>query len=289
MQEFEKIDDIAKLGFSEHPRLSEYRRLVYPVVSRRAGGLSLGININPDKKCTFDCVYCQVDRDKKITGLSVEVDRIVEELEWWLKTIVEEGGVYQGFPLKDISIAGDGEPTTFKALPELIQEVITTKRRFGLDQCGIVLFTNGSRIDRQDLRNVFPDFFANHGDIWFKLDYWNERSLKEINRTRIPAERLLENLIKLGREYPLTLQSCFFSWKGEKFEEHLYQEYIEFIRTVVEKGVKIKRIQAYTLARVPTDSRAVPWSDREMDRLCRYLRHHLPVDVENYYEKGKET
>jgi hypothetical protein len=32
-------------------------RFVYAVVSARARGLSVGINMCPDKNCNFDCVY----------------------------------------------------------------------------------------------------------------------------------------------------------------------------------------------------------------------------------------
>ncbi len=39
----------------------EAGRLVYPVVSRRSGGLSLGVNLFPEAKlCSFDCPYCEV-------------------------------------------------------------------------------------------------------------------------------------------------------------------------------------------------------------------------------------
>ena len=45
-----------------HPRTFQENRFVYPVLSRRSHGLSVGINLNPDKICNFDCIYCQVDR-----------------------------------------------------------------------------------------------------------------------------------------------------------------------------------------------------------------------------------
>ena len=47
---------------SDHARLFEHNRFVYPVLSRRSGGISIGVNLNPDKICNFDCIYCQVDR-----------------------------------------------------------------------------------------------------------------------------------------------------------------------------------------------------------------------------------
>lgn len=37
-------------------------RFVYAVISQRAHGLSIGVNMNPDRFCNFDCVYCEVNR-----------------------------------------------------------------------------------------------------------------------------------------------------------------------------------------------------------------------------------
>ena len=65
-------DDSPRVGRSEagpdsdalqdHPRTHAGNRYVYPVISRRAGGLSIGINLSADKLCNFHCIYCQVDR-----------------------------------------------------------------------------------------------------------------------------------------------------------------------------------------------------------------------------------
>ena len=46
----------------DRPRDWLGNRFVYAVISARARGLSLGVNVNPDKKCNFDCSYCEVDR-----------------------------------------------------------------------------------------------------------------------------------------------------------------------------------------------------------------------------------
>ena len=44
-----------RLDFTDHRRDLGENRYVYAVVSRRAGGLSIGVNLNPDKVCNFDC------------------------------------------------------------------------------------------------------------------------------------------------------------------------------------------------------------------------------------------
>src|SRR5437660_12694832 len=56
----------------DHSRQFADFTFVYPVISRRSRGLSVGVNLNPDKVCNFDCVYCEVDR--RIPGKVSQVD-----------------------------------------------------------------------------------------------------------------------------------------------------------------------------------------------------------------------
>ena len=56
------MSEIPLPQFAAHPRTYHENKFVYPVLSRRSGGISIGVNLNPDKICNFDCIYCQVDR-----------------------------------------------------------------------------------------------------------------------------------------------------------------------------------------------------------------------------------
>lgn len=284
----QKLDEIVKLDVSSHPRLSEYDRHVYPVVSRRAKGLSLGVNLNLDRKCNFSCVYCQVDRTVPLPKMQLTPSQINEELELFLTELVANGGLYQGHPLKDICIAGDGEPTIVKALPEVIRNIIKIKAKFGLSDCKIVLLTNGTRTNRQDLMEVFPEFFKNNGEIWFKLDAWNQESLEKINRSNVPFKKILENLIEVGKQFPIVLQSCLFNWEKQPITSSYYSSYLESIQSLLDKEVQLSLIQLYTLARKPAELEARPWSDDVMRELGKKLRETLPVKVDVYFEKGKE-
>ena len=102
-----------------HPRTFHENRFVYPVLSRRSHGLSLGINLNPDKICNFDCIYCQVDRTSQAETRFVELDAVTAELESLLG-LVSDGSIWDDpsfadVPgelrrLNDIAFSGDGEP-----------------------------------------------------------------------------------------------------------------------------------------------------------------------------------
>src|SRR6186997_2939354 len=77
-----------------HARLFEHNRFVYPVLSRRSGGISVGVNLNPDKICNFDCIYCQVDRRSQSETRFVETDALVKELRETLE-LVASGHIYE--------------------------------------------------------------------------------------------------------------------------------------------------------------------------------------------------
>ena len=79
---------------SDHARLFEHNRFVYPVLSRRSGGISIGVNLNPDKICNFDCIYCQVDRRSASEVPFVEVDTLLAELRSTLE-LVTSGALYE--------------------------------------------------------------------------------------------------------------------------------------------------------------------------------------------------
>jgi len=63
------------------PRAFLGNRFVYAVISQRARGLSIGINMNPDKVCNFDCAYCEVNRDIPARDRTVDLKVLAVELE----------------------------------------------------------------------------------------------------------------------------------------------------------------------------------------------------------------
>ncbi len=86
---------------TEHPRTYHENKFVYPVLSRRSHGISLGINLNPDKVCNFDCIYCQVDRRTAAVTTFVETGRLLAELERTLD-LVASGALYDDPPFDHV-------------------------------------------------------------------------------------------------------------------------------------------------------------------------------------------
>src|SRR5690349_1293057 len=85
---------------TQHPRRFEDNRFVYPVLSRRSGGISIGVNLNPDKVCNFDCIYCQVDRRTTSETRFVAMEQLLEELEHTLQ-LVASGELFEHGKFKE--------------------------------------------------------------------------------------------------------------------------------------------------------------------------------------------
>src|SRR5687767_15913296 len=118
-----------ELTFADHDRGLDGNRYVYAVLSRRARGLSIGVNLNPDKVCNFDCPYCQVDRTVPGGPSGIDLDLLEAELSRLLGW-VRDGSLWEHPPfhtvapelrrVADIAFAGDGEPTTPAAFPQAV-------------------------------------------------------------------------------------------------------------------------------------------------------------------------
>ena len=164
---------------SLHERSFENNRFVYPVLSRRSRGLSVGVNLNPDKVCNFDCIYCQVDRTSQNETRFVQMNQLLVELREVLALVVS-GEIFrterfkdtpqQLRRLNDIAFSGDGEPTTYKNFDEIIASCATVKRNAGLDDVKLVLITNASMFHRPHVERGLELLDANQGEIWAKLD-----------------------------------------------------------------------------------------------------------------------
>ena len=167
----------SKLTTSNHSSDIVGLKYVYPVLSRRAGGLSIGINFNTNNACNWRCIYCQVPH--LITGVAPALDfRLLEdELRSFLDNVLH-GDFYDRFEvdadkrvIKDIAIAGDGEPTSLKEFApavELIGKIATEAGVF--PKSDYVLITNGSLVHQARVQEGLRVLKRYGGEVWFKLD-----------------------------------------------------------------------------------------------------------------------
>jgi len=277
---------------TDHPRLFHENTFVYPVLSRRSHGISIGVNLNPDKVCNFDCIYCQVDRRSAAVIEFVETERLLEEVEQTLD-LVQSGALYRDErfaetpePLRrlnDIAFSGDGEPTTFRNINRIVADVAAIKRRRGLDPVKMVMITNASMFHRPNVREALAILDRNQGEIWAKLDAGTDAYYRRIDRTRIPFQRILTNLNDAARVRPLVIQSLFMRVEGVGPSAGEIAAFCDRLNEVLAEGGAIHRVQVYTVARRPAESFVAPLPPEEVDVIADAVRERVKVPVETYY------
>ena len=244
----------------DRPRDFLGTRFVYAVISSRAGGLSLGVNMNPDKRCNFDCAYCEVDRRVPSRETKLDVDVMAQELRKTI-TFIRSGKLvahpaYRTLPtellqLRQVALSGDGEPSLAENFMEALQAVVRV-RALG-DFFKIVLITNGTGLDHpQVLRGL--EYLTQSDEIWIKLDGGTQAFLEKVNHPGVALEKILENILLVGKQRPVVVQSLFPAIHGEEPPFDEIREFATRLKDLKTAGAQISLVQIYSAARPGSQS-----------------------------------
>jgi wyosine [tRNA(Phe)-imidazoG37] synthetase (radical SAM superfamily) len=284
----------------ELPIVRDHRRqwrdclYVYPVIARRSRGLSIGVNLNPEKRCTFSCVYCQVDRRSRRELHSVDIETLRRELDLAIAEALG-GGLWReerfaATPpelrrVNDIAFSGDGEPTCLANFGQAVQAAAEARRQARLESLKLIVITNASSLDQPQVAASLPILDANNGEIWAKLDAGTEAAFRRINRPKSPIslEEIVANITEIARGRPVVIQSMFFRAAGQAPPAEEVAAYCRRLQEIIQGGGRIKLIQVYSVARVPAEKNVSALSAEELEAICRVVRRALPgVAVESY-------
>ncbi|QDU72901.1 radical SAM protein [Mucisphaera calidilacus] len=276
---------------SSHPRHWRQFRVVYPVMSRRSGGLSVGINLSPDGLCNFDCTYCQVDRSKLAENAPVDLDELHGELSVMLG-LIRSGDFwtdpdFEGLPedrrvLRDLSFSGNGEPTASPLFPAAVDMVLGLRDASGLDGVKVVVITNGTLLHREPVKKAIGRL-GDRGEVWAKLDAGTQAYYEKIDRSAVPLERSVGNMVQASQVHPLTIQTMLLRDSSGPMPDTEFMAYIARLRTILDRGGVITGVQLYTVAREPQESDVEPLTEEELEQRAAQLRDALPeLDVRIY-------
>lgn len=277
---------------TQHERRFEANRFVYPVLSRRSKGISLGVNLNPDKICNFDCIYCQVNRTTPGESKFVATEQLLHELRDLLQLTASgelfQTSKFQSTPpalrrLNDLAFSGDGEPTTYTNFDELIDACASLKRELGLHDVKMVLITNASMFHRPHVQRGLEILDQNQGEIWAKLDAGTADYFKLVDRTTIPFQRVLDNIQQAARVRPLVIQSLFMRVNDEPPTPAELAAYCDRLNEITAGGGAIKLVQIYTVARRPAESFVHSLEDAEVDAIRELVLARTGLSAESYY------
>jgi wyosine [tRNA(Phe)-imidazoG37] synthetase (radical SAM superfamily) len=284
----------APAGYYHHPRRFLGSRMVYPVLSRRSRGVSIGVNLFPCKLCNFNCLYCQVLSENDPKGVVPKVDPAALERE--LREMLEMaagGKLYEHEPfskapaelrrLNDIALSGDGEPTLIKEFAEVCRVCVSVKTSLKLGGVKVILLTNASRLHLPAVERGLDILYGDEGEIWAKLDAGTEAYFQFLNQASIPYDVVLNNIIRSAKIRPIVIQSLFVRVDGNRTAPAEVRAYAEQLKAILSTGGTIRQIQIYTVARPCRDPRISRLSREELEQITAEIQSEVAVPLVTYY------
>lgn len=250
------------LSIRDHSRDSAGLEYVYPVISRRAGGVSVGINLNPNNACNWRCIYCQVPELKRGSAPPINLPKLEQELRGFLRDVFEGDFLARHVPddarrVNDIAISGNGEPTSAAGFDTIVKSIRAVRDEFAAARAlKIILITNGSLVQRPGVQRGLVALAEAGGEIWFKIDSATRAGIQRINSIDSTPARVLKNLLTAAALCPTYIQTCMFMRDAETPSEGEQSAYLALLGNALEQGAILRGVYLYGLARPPMQPEA---------------------------------
>jgi wyosine [tRNA(Phe)-imidazoG37] synthetase (radical SAM superfamily) len=260
---------------------------VYAVVSARARGLSVGVNLSPDKVCNYNCYYCEVHRNGDHPE-PLNVDIMAAELKKTLELVragrLRERPWYHSLPdellqLRHVALSGDGEPTLSPSFREALQAVVHVRALGGFPFFKLVLITNATGLDLPYVQEGLKHF-TKSDEVWAKLDGGTQAYVNRVNRSDVPLEKVLSNILMLGRQRPIVIQSLFPAIGHEEPPLEEIEQYARRLLELKQGGADISLVQVYSATRPSANSACGHLPLKVLSRIAQKVRRTTGLRAE---------
>lgn len=265
-----------------HERGPRGNSLVYPALSRRAGGISIGINLFPERKaCSFDCPYCEVLPFP--AGEAFSLQALAEDLDELLGSLQITPASKSS--IKDLCFSGNGEPTLSPYLPEALDLAAAARAKFGLDPVSVPvrIITNSTGFLNQEIASCLSAFHAREGlSVWAKLDAGTQEWFRTVSGSGFDLDTLSAAIADFSRQVPVTIQTMLCSIDGVRPDLVEARSYALRIKAMRSAGARMEQLHFYTVARKPIDSRVKPIADASILEFMREVSNSLDFSIPMY-------
>ena len=200
-----------EIGAVTDHRSREGGAIIYPVYSRRSGGLSVGINLFPDRKlCSFNCPYCEV------FPFETDIAFNLQTMKTALNSAILEAKE-NNIPVKDICFSGNGEPAMSPFFIDAVNAASAIRSEL-VPGAKLVLITNGTGLLHNDMFQFLKTAAVSpvNLSLWLKLDAATESWYGLVNRSAVPHDLLLSHIMDFAASgAPFTVQTMLCTINGE--------------------------------------------------------------------------
>jgi wyosine [tRNA(Phe)-imidazoG37] synthetase (radical SAM superfamily) len=263
-------------------------RFVYALISQRAHGLSIGINLNPDKCCNFDCAYCEINREVPGRDSKVDLDVLAAEFENLLSLTyaqrLREFPYFQTVPtelleLKGVALSGEGEPTLGPQFSEIVREVVHVRSSGRFPFFKLVLITNAVGLDLPEVRQGLQ-LLTSRDEIWAKLDAGTQEYMDRVNRASVSLQKVLANILLVGRERRIVIQSLFPLLNDQEPTAQEIEYYVGHLQQLKNDGAQISLVQVYSAHRPSHHPECGHLPLKSLSRIAQRVRECTGIPAE---------
>ena len=273
-------------AFRNLPREFLGNRFVYAVISSRARGLTVGVNMNPNQACNYQCPYCEVVRTPEMADMKLDLKVLTRELIH-VVALAQCGRMHEMkqfasapaelLTLKEVALSGDGEPSLVSNFDEIVKEVLLIRQM--LSHFKLVVITNGSGLHRPTVQRGI-ERLAPEDEIWIKLDAGTEDYMRRINGAQASMETTLRNILVIARRRPVVIQSLFTILEEEAPSEEEITAYIERLNALKDEDAQISLVQVYSACRPPAKPGCKHLPLAQLSHIARRVRDETGLNAE---------
>lgn len=256
----------AQLTVRDHDRDLAGFKYVYAVLARRSGGVSVGINLNPNNACNWHCAYCQVPGLVRGKPPAIDLGLLEHELRSFLADLLQGRWMQRFVPegareIRDIAFSGNGEPTSAAEFGAALDLVLRVRDEFdlaggqGREGVPVRLITNGSLMHRASVQDAVRRLGEAGGEVWFKVDGGTTEAIERINGVRLQPATVARKLARCAALCPTWVQTCMFRWDGRAPDDADIDAYLALLEAA---GIgALRGVLLYGVARPSMQPEAV--------------------------------
>ncbi|MEI6562590.1 MAG: radical SAM protein [Verrucomicrobiota bacterium] len=275
------------LGAYRHqPREFLGNRFVYAVISSRARGLTVGVNMSPNQACNYACPYCEVVRRPEMAEQKLDLKVLTRELIH-VVALAQCGRIHELKPfsaapvellaLKEVALSGDGEPSLVANFDEIVKEVLVVRHL--LSHFKLVVITNGSGLHRPTVQRGI-DRLAADDEVWIKLDAGTEEGMRRMNGPEASMEATLRNILTIAKRRPVVIQSLFCTLEEQEPDEKEITAYVQRLAELKAAGANISLVQVYSACRPAARPGCKHLPLAQLSHIARRVREETGLNAE---------
>ena len=136
-----------------------------------------------------------------------------------------------------------------------------------------------SNLDATEVQSGLS-LFTLQDEVWIKLDAGTRAHMLVVNKSEVPMEKILSNILLVSRARPVVIQSLFPALDGRGPSESEIEQYAERLVELKSAGAQISLVQIYSATRPTVNPQCGHLPLRTLSRIAQVVRKRTGLNTE---------